>query len=95
MLRFLFSLVNALIFLVFLTVIAVAGGLWWYADQPLKLGADHVDLTITPGSSMRSAARQAAQVMPVQPDVLAILADRKSTRLNSSHPRLSRMPSSA
>ena len=74
MLRFLFSLVKALIFLVFLTVIAVAGGLWWYADQPLKLGADNVDLTITPGSSMRSAARQAAQVMPVQPDVLAILA---------------------
>ena len=28
-------------------------------------------------------------------DVLFVLADRKSTRLNSSHPRLSRMPSSA
>ena len=26
---------------------------------------------------------------------LAIITDRKSTRLNSSHPRLSRMPSSA
>ena len=27
--------------------------------------------------------------------VLALIEDRKSTRLNSSHPRLSRMPSSA
>ena len=70
----LFNLVKALIFLAFLTTFAVAGGLWWYAGQPLKLGADSVDLTITPGSSMRSAARQAAQVMPVQPDVLAVLA---------------------
>ena len=28
-------------------------------------------------------------------DVVQLLADRKSTRLNSSHPRISRMPSSA
>ena len=74
MFRFLFSLVKGLIFLAFLTALAVAGGLWWYADQPLKLGSESVDLTILPGSSMRSAARQAAQVMPVLPDVLALLA---------------------
>ncbi len=74
MFRVLFSLVKGLIFLAFLSALAVAGGLWWYADQPLKLGVDSVDLTIAPGSSMRSAARQAAQVMPVQPDVLAVLA---------------------
>ena len=74
MIRFLLSLVKGLIFLAFLTALAVAGGLWWYADHPLKLGSQSVDLTILPGSSMRSAARQAAQVMPVQPDVLAVLA---------------------
>ena len=74
MFRTLFNLLKALIFLAFLTALAVAGGLWWYADQPLKLGTASVDLTIAPGSSMRSAARQAAQVLPVQPDVLAILA---------------------
>ena len=32
---------------------------------------------------------------PDRIDVLAVLEDRKSTRLNSSHPQLSRMPSSA
>ena len=74
MFRALLNLLKALIFLAFLTALAVAGGLWWYADQPLKLGTASVDLTIAPGSSMRSAARQAAQVLPVQPDVLAILA---------------------
>ena len=74
MFRTLFNLLKALIFLAFLTALAVAGGLWWYADQPLELGTASVDLTIAPGSSMRSAARQAAQVLPVQPDVLAVLA---------------------
>ena len=62
MIRFLLSLVKGLIFLAFLTALAVAGGLWWYADHPLKLGSQSVDLTILPGSSMRSAARQAAQI---------------------------------
>ena len=32
---------------------------------------------------------------PEQKYSLAFVGDRKSTRLNSSHPRLSRMPSSA
>ena len=55
MFRALFGLFKALIFLAFLTVFALAGGLWWYADAPLKLGADSVDLTIPAGSSIMFA----------------------------------------
>ena len=41
-------------------------------------------------------ARQAAQLAAIDQATRAILTrDRKSTRLNSSHPQLSRMPSSA
>ena len=36
-----------------------------------------------------------AELKKLNEDYTAVLADRKSTRLNSSHHRLSRMPSSA
>ena len=46
--------------------------------------------------SVSSMVRQGARgVLPPNATPLEIRADRKSTRLNSSHPRLSRMPSSA
>ena len=72
--RTLFNLLKALIFLVLLSAAGVAGGLWWYSGQPLALGIDSVDFTVTPGSSMRSAARQAAGVLPVHADLLVLLA---------------------
>lgn len=72
--RLLANLFKALIFLTFLTAAAVAGGLWWYSVQPISLGVDAVDFTVNPGSSMRAAARQAAQVMPVHADLLVLLA---------------------
>ncbi len=74
MFRLLLNLLKALIFLTFLTVAAAAGGLWWYSGQPLSLGADSIDFTVNPGSSMRAAARQAAQVLPVHADLLVLLA---------------------
>ena len=58
----------------FLSAAAIAGGLWWYSGQPLALGTNSVDFTVTPGSSMRSAARQAASVLPVHADLLVLLA---------------------
>ena len=72
--RTLFNFLKALIFLGFLTVAGIAGGLWWYSGQPLALGVDSVDFTVAPGSSMRSAARQASSVLPVHADVLVLLA---------------------
>lgn len=72
--RSLFNLLKALIFLAFLTAAGIAGSLWWYSGQPLALGVDSVDFTVAPGSSMRSAARQAASVLPVHTDVLVLLA---------------------
>ena len=66
--------IKALIFLALISSASLAGGLWWYAGHPIELGPGPVDFTIPPGSSMRTAARLAAQVMPVSPDALVILA---------------------
>ena len=52
------------------------------ADELVRL---RVDVLVAFGSKAARAARSASTTIP----------DRKSTRLNSSHPRLSRMPSSA
>ena len=41
------------------------------------------------------ALRDQASLLVLTEDVIKTSKDRKSTRLNSSHPRLSRMPSSA
>ena len=72
--RLLFNILKALIFLAFLTIATIGGGLWWYSGQRLSLGADSVDFTVNPGSSMRAAAYQAAQVLPVHADLLVLLA---------------------
>ena len=74
MFRILFNLLKGLIFLAFLSVLAIAGGLWWYSAAPLHLGVQSADLTVNPGSSMRAAARQAAAVLPVNADLLVVLA---------------------
>ena len=47
-------------------------------------------------TALSTAATPAAAQIPYFQDLMAASqTDRKSTRLNSSHPRLSRMPSSA
>lgn len=69
-----FRILKALILLAFLGVICAGGALWWYAQRPLPLGQNNVDLNIPAGSSMRTAARLTALVVPVQPDILVALA---------------------
>ena len=46
-------------------------------------------------SDQISLANNAKANQPVPPKLIADMTDRKSTRLNSSHERRSRMPSSA
>ncbi|HEX4327659.1 MAG TPA: endolytic transglycosylase MltG, partial [Burkholderiales bacterium] len=69
-----FRILKALIFLAFLAAIGTAGALWWYAQRPIPMTAGSVDLNIPSGSSMRGAARIAASVVPVQPEMLIALA---------------------
>ena len=73
-LRFLVRFLKALIFLGFLSISAIAGGLWWYAHEPIRIPAGGVDFTVPQGASMRAAARLAAQSMPVYADVLVLIA---------------------
>jgi UPF0755 protein len=73
-LRFLVGFLKALIFLGFLSISAIAGGLWWYAHEPIRIPAGGVDFTVPQGASMRAAARLASQSMPVYADVLVLIA---------------------
>ncbi len=69
--RFLFKLFLALLFLIFLA----AGGLWWWANQPLELRSSPVDFRVNSGSSLRSAANQMREAgITVEPNLLALLA---------------------
>ena len=68
----------------------------------IDVGIGSPDLPIAPEiveAMQRAAAESALSGYPhfrAHPAfTVAVAADRKSTRLNSSHPRLSRMPSSA
>ena len=64
------------------------------SKQPVSLGVDagykHVGLS----ASTEKAELYASEV-ELRKDITDLLSDRKSTRLNSSHPLSSRMPSSA
>ncbi len=69
--RFLFKLFLALLFLICLA----AGGLWWWANQPLELSNSPVDFRVNAGSSLRSAANQMREAgIIVEPNLLALLA---------------------
>jgi UPF0755 protein len=59
---FIKKLFTTLIF--FALVIALGGGYYFYqwTEQPIALSQPKIELTIKPGSSIRSAARQVAQV---------------------------------
>ncbi|WP_404826997.1 endolytic transglycosylase MltG [Ferribacterium limneticum] len=52
-----------------------AGGLWWWANQPLLLSSSPLDFRVTAGSSLRSAITQMREAgINVEPTLLATLA---------------------
>lgn len=53
-----FKLLRRLIVLALFAAMAVAGWVYWYAQQPLPLAADKVEFRIEPGSGLRGAIRQ-------------------------------------
>ncbi|MDB5804616.1 MAG: putative Aminodeoxychorismate lyase [Betaproteobacteria bacterium] len=69
-----FRILKSLILLAFLGAICAGAGLWWYSQRPIPMGPGSVDLNIPSGSSMRGAARIAASVVAVQPEILVGLA---------------------
>ena len=74
---------------------ALAAGRWHEAQRMLaqRFASAPQRFALSPTSKDRLAARIREQFPAAARDAAAI--DRKSTRLNSSHERLSRMPSSA
>ena len=67
---------------------------WWLFGLLVKSAPCRVAVPIYPLAAAAAAARLARQVSTVS-STGAVPGDRKSTRLNSSHVSLSRMPSSA
>lgn len=62
-------------FLLTLLVGAAAGGLWWWANQPLNLRTSPLDFRVVAGSSLRSAIVQLQEAgIAVQPSLLSLLA---------------------
>lgn len=60
--------------LISLVVGAVAGGVWWWANQPLNLRSSPLDFRITAGSSLRSAITQMQVAgVDIQPSLLTLL----------------------
>ncbi|HJV92907.1 MAG TPA: endolytic transglycosylase MltG [Azonexus sp.] len=54
---------------------AAAGGLWWWANQPLSLRTSPLDFRVVAGSSLRSAIVQLQEAgIEVQPSLLSLLA---------------------
>ena len=78
-----FKLIKSLFLLSVIGVLGVAGGLWWYAHEPLVLPAKSVDFTVRPGSNVRQIARDvSAAGVKVQPDILALLARLQGSATN-------------
>ena len=64
-----------LIFLVVLVISTLAGGFWWWANQPLALRNTPLDFRVINGSSLRSAINQMREAgVSVQPSLLELLA---------------------
>jgi UPF0755 protein len=60
---------------IFLLLATAAGGLWWWANQPLQLQNSPLDFRVTAGSSLRSAIAQMREAgITVEPTLLATLA---------------------
>ena len=64
-------------------------------DAAINAGADLVGLVFYPRSPRNVSVQQAKTLADHARGRARIVADRKSTRLNSSHIQKSRMPSSA
>jgi len=63
------------LFLIFLLLAALAGGAWYWANQPLTLRASPVDFHVASGSSLRAAITQMREAgVNVEPRLLALLA---------------------
>jgi len=80
-----------LVFIVALSMLAVAG-LWFWSNQPLVgAGQPAIEFAIKPGSSVRSSTTQIADAgVPVSPLLLEVLArvTGKSARLKAGHYQL-------
>lgn len=64
-----------ILFAVFVLFAIAAGGLWWWANQPLSLRTSPLDFHIAAGSSLRSAITQMRDSgIEVEPGLLALLA---------------------
>jgi UPF0755 protein len=62
-------------FLICLIVATTAGGVCWWANQPLNLRASPLDFRIVPGSSLRTAITQMQEAgIKLQPSLLTVLA---------------------
>lgn len=67
-----------ILFAVFVLFAIAAGGLWWWANQPLSLRTSPLDFHVSAGSSLRSAITQMREAgMEVEPNLLALLARAK------------------
>ncbi|MBS1139599.1 MAG: Aminodeoxychorismate lyase [Proteobacteria bacterium] len=67
-----------ILFAVFVLFAIAAGGLWWWANQPLALRTSPLDFHVSAGSSLRSAITQMREAgMEVEPNLLALLARAK------------------
>ena len=61
--------------LVLLLLVGLAGGVWWWANQPLALRNSPLDFRVMAGSSLRSAIAQMRDAgIDVDPTLLATLA---------------------
>ena len=87
--------------LVAVLAFGLLGGAYYYVNVrpvPFEGNPPEVVIKVDKGSTIRSIANSLKQAgADVDPSILtrAFSSDRKSTRLNSSHPLSSRMPSSA
>lgn len=64
-----------LLFLFLLMLGTAAGGLWWWAGQPLALRGSPVDFRVVAGSSLRAAITQMREAgIDVQPSLMLLLA---------------------
>lgn len=69
------SFLKRLILLATLIVLAAAGGVAWWAQQPVSLSASPLEVVIKPNSSVVSVARQLANAgVSVQPQLFSLVA---------------------
>ena len=68
-------ILTKILFAVFVLSAITAGGLWWWANQPLSLRTSPLDFHVAAGSSLRSAISQMREAgIQVEPSLLALLA---------------------